>query len=61
KYLEEIALISADASFCGLGQSINVPLLSLINNFREEFIEHIDQRICKANLCKEIKKKANVK
>lgn len=60
-YLEEIANVSADASFCGLGQSINVPLLSLINNFREEFIEHIEQKTCKVGLCKEAKKKASVK
>ncbi|MGC8956051.1 MAG: NADH-quinone oxidoreductase subunit NuoF [Fervidobacterium sp.] len=61
KHLEEIAYVSADASFCGLGQSINVPLLSLINNFRGEFLEHIEAKYCKAGLCKEQKKKVTVK
>ncbi|MFN3692020.1 MAG: NADH-ubiquinone oxidoreductase-F iron-sulfur binding region domain-containing protein, partial [Fervidobacterium sp.] len=56
KYLEQIAILSADASFCGLGQSINVPLLSLINNFKEEFIQHIKDKYCKVGLCKEEKK-----
>lgn len=56
KYLEQIAIVSADASFCGLGQSINVPLLSLINNFKEEFIQHIEEKYCKVGLCKEEKK-----
>ncbi|MFN6991445.1 MAG: NADH-quinone oxidoreductase subunit NuoF [Fervidobacterium sp.] len=61
EYLEQIANVSADASFCGLGQSINVPLLSLVNNFREEFIEHIEQKVCRAGLCKEEKKKKETK
>ncbi len=56
KYLEQIAVVSADTSFCGLGQSINVPLLSLINNFKEEFIQHVEEKCCKVGLCKEEKK-----
>jgi len=62
KYLEQIAYVTADASFCGLGQSINVPLLSLINNFRDEFIAHVKDKTCAVGLCKEVKpKKATVK
>lgn len=62
KYLEQIAYVTADASFCGLGQSINVPLLSLINNFKNEFEAHVKDKTCSAGLCKEVKpKKATVK
>ena len=57
-YLEEIANLTADASFCGLGQSINVPLLSLINNFRDEFLKHVNEKECPVNLCKKPEKKS---
>ena len=55
--LEEIAEVAGDASFCGLGQSIPVPLLSLINNFRDEFVDHIENKHCPAGICKPVPKK----
>lgn len=58
-YLRKIAEVTADTSFCGLGQSINVPLLSLIDNFREEFLEHTE-KTCRANVCKAVPKKPKV-
>lgn len=50
--LIEIANFAKDTALCGLGQSFSVPLLSLINNFKEEFLDHIENKNCIANLCK---------
>jgi len=40
------------ASLCGLGQSAPNPVLSTIENFREEYEEHIEQGKCRAGACK---------
>ncbi|MBO8160569.1 MAG: NADH-quinone oxidoreductase subunit NuoF [Thermosipho sp. (in: Bacteria)] len=56
-YLIEISNLAKDTALCGLGQSFPVPLLSLINNFKEEFLEHIEKQYCRANLCKKVEKK----
>lgn len=56
-YLEQIAQVAADASFCGLGQGFNVPLLSLIQNFRGEFLEHTEEKVCRVGICKPLKKR----
>ncbi|MGC8611681.1 MAG: NADH-quinone oxidoreductase subunit NuoF [Mesoaciditoga sp.] len=40
--IERIRTLSmeiSDSSFCGLGQSINLPLVSLYDNFKDEFLE----------------------
>jgi NADH-quinone oxidoreductase subunit F len=39
------------ASFCGLGQAAAVPLKSILENFEEEFIEHIERKECRAGIC----------
>ncbi len=59
--LENIAKVTAEASFCGLGQSVNVPLMSLLENFREDFEQHINDKVCKANLCKPVPTKKTLK
>jgi len=50
--LREIAKAAGETSFCGLGQSIPVPLLSILENFKEEFEAHIDAERCPAGVCK---------
>jgi NADH:ubiquinone oxidoreductase subunit F (NADH-binding) len=50
--LETIASVMKDASLCGLGQSAPNPFLSALQNFREEFEEHIFDRKCRANVCR---------
>ncbi len=42
------------ASLCGLGQTAPNPVLSTIKNFRDEYVEHIEQRKCRAGVCKEL-------
>ncbi len=50
--LETIAAVMKDTSLCGLGQTAPNPFMSALENFREEFEEHIFDRKCKANICR---------
>ncbi|RKX44013.1 MAG: NADH-quinone oxidoreductase subunit NuoF [Thermotogae bacterium] len=50
--LREIAKAAGETSFCGLGQSIPVPLLSILENFKEEFEAHIGAEGCPVGVCK---------
>ncbi len=52
--LEHLAENIQTASLCGLGQTAPNPVLSTIKNFREEYIEHIHQRKCRAGVCKDL-------
>jgi len=40
------------ASLCGLGQTAPNPVLSTIKNFRDEYLEHINNKKCPAGVCK---------
>ncbi len=50
--LEELALVVKDTSMCGLGQTAPNPVLSTLRYFREEFMEHIQNKRCPAGVCK---------
>ncbi len=52
RILRDIALTAGEASFCGLGQSIPNPLLTLMDLFEDEFMEHIVDKKCRSNVCK---------
>jgi len=52
--LEEFGPVIKDASMCGLGQTAPNPVLATIKYFREEYIDHIVKKKCKATVCKEI-------
>ncbi len=52
--LEELGPVIKDASMCGLGQTAPNPVLATIKYFREEYIDHIVKKKCKATVCKEI-------
>jgi len=52
--LEELGSVIKDASMCGLGQTAPNPVLATIKYFREEYIDHIKKKKCKATVCKEI-------
>ena len=49
---EELALVVKDASMCGLGQTASNPVLSTLKYFREEYVEHIQNKKCPAGVCK---------
>jgi len=49
--LEELCDMVANTSLCGLGQSAPNPILSTLRYFREEYVEHIEEKRCKAGVC----------
>ena len=54
--LEELANIIPKTSVCGLGQSAPNPVLSTLKYFREEYIEHIEEKKCRTRECKALAK-----
>jgi len=49
--LERLARLIQKPSLCGLGQTAPNPVLSLLKNFREEFLEHIREKHCPTQRC----------
>jgi bidirectional [NiFe] hydrogenase diaphorase subunit len=49
--LEELCDMVSSTSLCGLGQSAPNPVLSTLRYFREEYIEHINEKRCRAGVC----------
>ena len=49
--LEETAKFVKERSLCGLGKSAPLPVLSTLKNFREEYLEHIQEHKCRAHVC----------
>jgi NADH-quinone oxidoreductase subunit F len=52
--LEELAQVVADSTMCGLGQTAPNPVLSTLRYFKDEYIEHILNRNCRAGVCKDL-------
>jgi len=50
--LEELAEVVRDTSLCGLGQTAPNPVLSTVKYFTEEYREHIEQKKCRAGVCR---------
>ncbi len=49
--LEELCVMVAETSLCGLGQSAPNPILSTLRYFRHEYEAHIHHRTCTAEVC----------
>ena len=49
--LEELAKMIQTMALCGLGKSAPLPVLSTLATFREEYIEHIVDKKCRAKQC----------
>ncbi|MCQ2181576.1 MAG: NADH-quinone oxidoreductase subunit NuoF [Bacteroidales bacterium] len=49
--LEDLANVIKDASLCGLGQTSPNPVLSTLANFRDEYMEHVVEKKCRAKQC----------
>ncbi len=52
--LERLAEDIKKASLCGLGQTAPNPVLSTVKNFRDEYVEHIEEKKCRAGVCKNL-------
>jgi NADH:ubiquinone oxidoreductase subunit F (NADH-binding) len=53
--LENLAEVIRVTSLCGLGKTAPNPVLTALKWFREEFEEHIYERKCRANVCKDLR------
>ncbi len=53
--LEPLADVIQDTALCGLGKNAPNPLISSMKWFRKEYEEHIFDRKCSANVCKQIR------
>ncbi len=51
-FMKKLAATLTDASFCPLGQSAPIPLLSALRHFRPEIEEHIKEKKCRAGVCR---------
>ena len=49
--LEELAKMVQSMALCGLGKSAPLPVLSTLSTFRDEYIEHIVDKKCRAKTC----------
>ncbi|MFN3550455.1 MAG: NADH-ubiquinone oxidoreductase-F iron-sulfur binding region domain-containing protein, partial [Endomicrobiia bacterium] len=49
--LERLGNMIKKSSLCGLGQSAPNPVLSTIKNFKDEYVEHIRDKKCRAKFC----------
>ena len=52
--LEEIAHTVQQVSLCALGKTAPNPVMSTLKYFRDEYMEHIIDRRCRAGVCKEL-------
>jgi bidirectional [NiFe] hydrogenase diaphorase subunit len=49
--LESLAAMVRATSLCGLGQGAPNPVFSTLRYFRDEYLAHIDDRVCPAGVC----------
>ena len=49
--LESLAEMVTETSLCGLGHSASNPVFSTLRFFRDEYLAHIDDRMCPAGVC----------
>ncbi len=49
--LEELANMIRTMALCGLGKSAPLPVLSTLATFRDEYVEHIVEKKCRAKTC----------
>lgn len=47
--LATLGRVIKDTALCGLGQTSPNPVLSTLDNFRDEYLEHVRDKTCRAN------------
>ena len=52
--LRNLGEVIKDTSLCGLGQTSPNPVLSTIDNFYDEYVEHVKDHKCRAGHCKSL-------
>ena len=54
--LLELADTISNTALCGLGKTAPSPVVSTIQNFREEYLEHVRDKRCRAHVCSKLKR-----
>ena len=54
--LEELATMVKTMALCGLGKSAPLPVISTLSTFRDEYVEHIVNKKCRAKVCTALRK-----
>ena len=54
--LKNLAKFIQTSSLCGLGKTAPNPVLSTLQNFEEEYVEHIRDKRCRCGVCKSLAK-----
>ena len=50
--LKHLSKMVSTTSLCGLGQAAPAPIYSALEHFYDEFVDHIEHKICKTGVCK---------
>lgn len=50
--LTTLGKVIKDTALCGLGQTSPNPVLSTLDNFHDEYLEHVKDKTCRAKQCK---------
>ena len=53
--LEQLADMISNTALCGLGKSAPLPVISTIKALRKEYLEHINEKKCRAGVCQSMK------
>jgi NADP-reducing hydrogenase subunit HndC len=54
--LKNLCRVIKDTSLCGLGQTSPNPVLSTMENFWDEYVQHVEEHKCAASSCKALMK-----
>lgn len=52
--LSNLGKVIKDTALCGLGQTSPNPVLSTLNNFHDEYLEHVRDKKCRSKQCKSL-------
>ena len=52
--LQTLGKVIKDTALCGLGQTSPNPVLSTLDNFYDEYLEHVREKTCRAKQCKSL-------
>jgi len=52
--LRNLSEVIKDTSLCGLGQSSPNPVLSTLDNFYHEYVNHVEDKKCEAGVCRDL-------
>ena len=52
--LQTLGKVIKDTALCGLGQTSPNPVLSTLDNFYDEYVEHVRDKTCRAKQCKSL-------